>query len=197
MAIKNSQNFQVWGPSLVSVSPKAYNATPDEPLGYTDNNDLISFEMDIMTEPIMSTYMGNIPEQYVHLGTIGYLSMTLSKWNEQNIQDLIGTTCGGNDGASDGEGVVGTVGSLRMGVQGTTDQTYGTNFSLSIVGSSISSHISKVVFHNCIIEGRGFRRMDFGNKQQRIGLSIVCLPYSAGGDAVHTGSDHIYTVTYA
>ena len=191
MAINDLLNFQVWGPSLVKVKPDGYG-TPDEELGYTDNSDLVSFELDIMTEPIMSSYMGNIPEQYVHLGTIGYLNMTLSKWNETNVRDLLSSSLGQGEGAGK-EGVVGTVGSLRMGAEGTTDQTFGTNFSLSITGATSGD---VVTFHNCIIEGRGFKRIDFGNKAQRIGLSIVCLPYSSGTDDEHTGSDHIYTITY-
>ena len=192
MAITDLLNFQVWGPSLVKVDPTGYNATPNEELGYTDNSDLISFELDIMTEPIMTTYMGNIPEQYIHLGTIGYLNMTLSKWNETNVRDLMGETVGQGEGGGV-EGRVGKVGSLRMGAEGTLDQTFGTNFSLSITGATSGDIIT---FHNCIIEGRGFRRMDFGNKPQRIGLSMVCLPYAGGTDDEHTGSDKIYTITY-
>jgi hypothetical protein len=80
-----------------------------------------------------------------------------------------------------------------MGAQGTTDTTFGTNFSLRIAGAGNGDHVD---FHNCIIEGRGIRIMDFGNKPQRLGLSIICLPLS-GGDNVHAGTDNIYTRTYA
>ena len=187
MAQTATLDFNLWGPSKVSIH--LTGGTPNIDLGYTDNSDLISFELDIMTEPIMTTRMGNIPEDYVHLGTIGYLNMTLVKWSEEYIEDLLQTSV--PDGA--GEGDVGTVGKLRMGVQGTTDATFGTNFSLRVAGAGNGDSVD---FHNCIIEGRGIRMLDFGNKPQRLGLSIVCLPLS-GSDNVHAGTDNIYTRNYA
>ena len=190
MAQTNTLDFHVWGPSKVQIDlDGGTNSLID--LGYTDNSDLISFELDIMTEPIMTTRMGNIPEDYIHLGTIGYLNMTLVKWSEGYAEDLLHGSV--PDGAAEGD--VGTVGKLRMGAQGTSDQTFGNNFSLRVLQTGTASPDS-IDFHNCIIEGRGVRVMDFGNKPQRLGLSIICLPYS-GGDAAHAGTDNIYTRNYA
>ena len=190
MAQTSTLDFHVWGPSKVQIDlDGGTNNLID--LGYTDNSDLISFELDIMTEPIMTTRMGNIPEDYIHLGTIGYLNMTLVKWSENYTEDLFHGSV--PDGAVEGD--VGTVGKLRMGAQGTSDQTFGTNFSLRILQTGTGSPDS-IDFHNCIIEGRGIRMLDFGNKPQRLGLSIVCLPLS-GSDNVHAGTDNIYTRNYA
>ena len=190
MAQTSTLDFHVWGPSKVSINLSG--GTPNIDLGYTDNSDLISFELDIMTEPIMTTMMGNIPEQYIHMGTVGYLNMTLVKWSEGYVEDMLHGTV--PDGAVEGD--VGTVGKLRMGAsdgQGTSDATFGNNFSVRVAGAGNGDSID---FHNCIIEGRGVRMMDFGNKAQRLALSFVCLPLS-GSDGVHAGTDNIYTRNYA
>ena len=179
--------FEVHGPTKIQVDMTGGTDNLVD-LGYTDNNDLISFEMDYMTEPIMSSMMGNIPEQYVHLGTIGYLNMTLVKWDTATMDDLIFSVPGGTT-----EGAVGTVGGLRLGAEGTTDQTFATNFSVKLVCATSGD---AYLFENCLIEGRGVKLLDFGNKAQRVGLSIVCLPYS-DTDNVHHGDDNIYSVTRA
>jgi len=177
--------FEIHGPTLVKVDMTG-GTDGLVNLGYTDNSDLISFELDYMTEPITTTHMGNIPEQYIHLGTIGYLNMTMVKWDTATMDDLIFSVPGGST-----EGAVGTVGAVRLGPQGTTDHTFSTNFSVQLACATSGDTYN---FENCLIEGRGVRVMDFGNKAQRVALSIVCLPYS-DSDGVHHGDDNIYSVT--
>ena len=174
--------FEVQGPTKVSIDI-AGGTSYGTGLGYTDNSDLISFELDYMTEPILTTRMGNIPENYVHLGTIGYLNMTLVKFDQALIEDLIHAV---PDGAAEGD--VGTVGKLRMNTNDTGD---GDDFALKLDCATTSDVYS---FHKCIIEGRGIRMLDFGNRPQRMGLSIICLP-NQGSDDTLAGTDNIYGVS--
>ena len=174
--------FEVQGPTQVSIGIGGYGASYTA-LGYTDNSDLISFEMDYMTEPILTTRMGNIPENYIHLGTMGYLNMTLVKFDQAVIEDLIHAV---PDGAEEGD--VGTVGALRLHLANDGNED---DFSLKLDCATTDDVYS---FHKCIIEGRGIRLLDFGNRPQRMGLSIICLPYQASSDT-HAGTDNIYTVT--
>ena len=169
--------FEVHGPTKVQLSTN--QGTPSwADFGYTDNNDLIGFEMEYMTEPITTTLTGNIPEDYVHLGVFGHLTMTLVKWDVDELASLIQHA---PDAA--GEGDVGTIGKLKI-ADGSN------NFGLKLIAAASEDTYT---FHNCIIEGRGLRRLDFGNKPSRIGLNIICLPDSLGADM--SATDNIYTVS--
>jgi len=174
--------FEVQGPTKVQVDlTGGVDNLVD--LGYTDNNDLISFELDYMNEPVFTTRMGNIPENYVHLGTMGYLNITLVKFDQAVVEDLIQSVPAGVV-----EGQSGTVGALRMSAD---DTAHTTDFALKL---NCATTGDSYVFKKCIILDRGVRMLDFGNRPQRMALSIVCLPLQAEND-VHAGTDEIYGVT--
>lgn len=177
----DTTTFEVCGPTEVKFDTTVVSPTFTNTLGFTDNNDLISFELDYMSEPVMTTRMGNIPENYIHLGTMGYLNITLVKWDVALVEDIIHAV---PDGAAEGD--VGTVGALRLATDDTAD---GDDFAIRLVCANTSDTYT---FHKCLIDGRGVRILDFGNKPQRISLSIICLPQQ-GSDNTLVSTDNIYT----
>ena len=170
--------FEVHGPTLVTWNTAAGTASPANSLGYTDNNDLISLELEYPNEPIFTTRSGSIPEAFIHLGIIGRLTMTLVKWDNAQLEDLMHAL----PGSATAESHVGTIGGLKTSENG--------NFSLKIAGAS-SGHA--FVMKSCWLDGP-VRRLDFGNKPSRIGLSIICTPHEAVAGALAV-DDEVYTVT--
>ena len=169
--------FEVHGPTLVEWDNATGAANPSNELGYTDNNDLISLELEYPKEPIFTTRSGNIPEAFVHLGVIGRLTMTLVKWDYEQLEDLTHALPGG--AASESE--VGTIGGLKTSGDG--------NFSLKITGAA-STHT--YIMKSCWLDGP-IRRLDFGNRPSRIGLNIICTPYEDPAGAL-AADDAVYTV---
>jgi len=168
--------FIVHGPTKVLIAETA-GATPSDVLGYTDNNDLISLELEYPTEPIFTTRLGNIPEAYIHLGVIGRLTMTLVKWEVTFLSRLIMQV----PGVPGAEGGTGTIGGIKTSGEG--------NFSLQIAG--IASEV-EYTMGNCYIDGP-VRRMDFGNRPSRIGLNFICLPLMDGDDPAD--ADAVYVAS--
>ena len=169
--------FEVHGPTQVLFSNSA-GATPSAVLGYTDNNDLISLELEYPQEPIFTTRSGNIPEAYIHMGIIGKLSMTLVKWEADELDTLHIALPGGAANPSD----VGTIGGIKSDGDG--------NFSIQIAGASSGTEYT---MKNCYLDGP-IRRLDFGNKPSRIGLNIICLPYESVAGTL-AATDAVYEVT--
>ena len=170
--------FEVHGPTLVTWHNTAGTAGPALELGYTDNNDLISLELEYPNEPIFTTRSGNIPEAFVHLGVIGRLTMTLVKWDAAQLEDLTHALPGGAGNESE----VGTIGGLKVSTDG--------NFSLKIAGTASGD---AYVMKSCWLDGP-VRRLDFGNKPSRIGLNIICTPYEDSAGTL-AADDAVYIVT--
>tara|TARA_R110000824_G_scaffold182887_2_gene363888 strand:- start:21 stop:551 length:531 start_codon:yes stop_codon:yes gene_type:complete len=170
--------FEVHGPTLVTWNNAAGTASPANNLGYTDNNDLISLELEYPNEPIFTTRSGNIPEAFVHLGVIGRLTMTLVKWDHEQLEDLMHAL----PGSAALESEVGTIGGLKTSGSG--------NFSLKIASTASGD---AYVMKSCWFDGP-VRRLDFGNKPSRIGLNIICTPHEATPNTLD-GRDEVYTVT--
>jgi|TARA_R100000501_G_C2610654_1_gene105342 hypothetical protein len=169
--------FEVHGPTQVLFHNSA-GSTPTNVLGYTDNNDLVSLEMEYPQEAIYTTRSGNIPEAHIHMGVIGRLTMTLVKWDADFLTDIMHAL----PGAAVAEGDVGQIGGLKTTGEG--------NFSIKI-SSSASEHT--YTMKNCYLDGP-VRRLDFGNKPSRIGLNIICLPYEASEGTLAV-TDSVYEVT--
>jgi hypothetical protein len=170
--------FEVHGPTLVTWNNAAGTSNPAAVLGYTDNSDLISLELEYPNEPIFTTRSGSIPETFIHLGVIGKLTMTLVKWDAGQLEDLMHALPGG----ATAESHVGTIGGLKDSANG--------NFSLKIAGATSAD---TYVMQSCWLDGP-VRRLDFGNKPSRIGLSIICTPAEASAGEL-AATDEVYTVT--
>mgnify|MGYP004450309631 FL=1 len=169
--------FVVHGPTKVLFNTAAGTTAPANVLGYTDNNDLISLDMEYPQEPIFTTRSGSIPEAYIHLGLIGRLTMTLVKWDAGILETLMYALPGDADTEAD----VGTIGGVKTTGKG--------NFSLRISG--ISSNIAYTM-QNCYLDG-SIRRMDFGNRPSRIGLNFICLPHEATPGTL-AATDEVYDI---
>lgn len=156
-------------------------------LGQTDNDDLISFELEYFKDPIYTTEFGSaIPAQYINQGVLGYLSMTLVKWDLDALEDITQCLPG-----TIVESSIGNIGALMLGAdtsQGVADQAHSTS---QLAIKLVTSIGSDYLFHNCMIDGR-IRVMDFGNKPQRLGLNFICLPHAEADNALTDGSV-IYT----
>jgi len=170
--------FNVEGPTLIQYSA----TTGDESsatftdLGYTDNADLVNFEIETFEHPIKTTRLGEVPEEFIHLGAVAHLNITLLKWNKVNgekLQHQHGTE----------QGDLGTIGGMKLTAGGGTDA-----FAIKIVGG-----VTTYTFHNCVLTGRGVRVLDLGNRPKRLALSILCLPENMDGTTIST--DNIYTVS--
>jgi len=169
--------FNVEGPTSIQ-----YSATTDDEgtvsfqdLGYTDNADLVSFEIETFDHPLKTTRLGEIPENFIHLGTVVHLNITLLKW------DVTQGTLLQHQGRT-AEGDMGTIGALKIVTGGT-----GAAFAIKVIGGT-----KTYTFHNCILTGRGVRVLDLGNRPKRLALSILCLPNNL--DAA-SGTDNIYAVS--
>ena len=171
--------FNVEGPTKVQLS----TITADEgvtsytDLGYTDNADLISFETETFEQPLKTTRLGEIPEDFVHMGAVAHLNITLLKYDLAEAAKIMYAV---PDGAAEGD--MGTIGSLKIDTAGASNA-----FAIKIIGGSKTYE-----FHNCITTGRSVRVLDLGNRPKRLALSILCLPDNLAAAA---GTDNIYTVT--
>ena len=182
--------FNISGATTVTydTSSTAGSSFSGTALGQTDSNDLISFELEYFKEPIHTTEFGpHIPAQYVNLGALGYLSMTLVKWDLDALEDLTQMLPG-----TIVESSIGDIGALMLGADtavGVADQTYSTDGQCAI--KLVTSIGSDYTFRNCVIDGR-IRVMDFGNRPQRLALNFLCLPYAESDNTLEDGSV-IYT----
>jgi len=152
-------------------------------LGQTDNNDLISFELEYFKDPIHTTEFGSaIPAQYINQGVLGHLSMTLVKWDLDALENLTKMLPG-----TIVESSIGNIGALMLGAdtsQGVSDQAHGDSQCAIKLVTSIGSDYT---FHNCVIQNN-IRVMDFGNRPQRLALNFLCLPQAEGDGALTDGS---------
>jgi hypothetical protein len=170
--------FEVHGPTQVLFDNSAGAASPANVLGYSDNNDLISLELEYPSEPIYTTRSGSIPEAYIHLGVVGRLTVTLAKWDKEFITDISHALPGSATAESD----VGTIGGIKDDGNG--------NFSMKILSAASTHHYT---MKNCYLDG-SIRRLDFGNKPSRIGLNIICLPYESTPGTLGA-ADSVYEVS--
>ena len=186
--------FNIMGKTTVSVSFNGSGGTYTE-LGYTDNNDLINFELDYMSQPIMTTAFGDIPENYIYTGTMAYLNMTLVKWDRDVAEDLITGTTGAGTG-SGAEGEIGTIGGLRLDIDtADTDSTLD-GVAVKLVCADTTLGTTRTYIFKCLVLGRGIRVLDFGNRPQRLAINFTCLPELGNTDAI-SATDHIYSVADA
>ena len=177
--------FNVEGPTEVWLS----TLTDDEgspswtSLGFTDNADLINFEMENFSHPIKTTRLGEIPEDFVHQGSVGHLNITLIKYDTTEAAKIIYSVPAGA-----AEGDMGTIGALKLGSHlGASGADNA--FAVRLIG------LNTYTFLNCVIVGRGIRVLDLGNRPKRLALSILCLPDNLdSATAGPAGTDNIYTV---
>ena len=183
--------FNIMGKTTVSVAFNGSGGSYSE-LGYTDNNDLINFELDYMSQPIMTTAFGDIPENYIYTGTMAYLNMTLIKWDRAVADDLIyGTTGAG------AEGEIGTIGGLRLDIDSNDADSTLDGVAVKLVCADTTLGTTRTyIFNKCLILGRGLRVLDFGNRPQRLAINFTCLP-ELGDTSAITATDHIYSVADA
>jgi len=172
------------GPCKVEMSSLTYSAAYSD-LGYTDNSDLIQFELEHIKEPVFTTRMGEIPEDWVHQGSVGHLSFTLIKWDTTEVAKLAYAVPGGA-----AEGDVGNIGEFHL------NSTENFSFAIKFTGTASNDTYT---FHKCVLDGN-VQLLDFGNKPQRVGLNFICLPLAAVEGNEFTSlaeTDPIYTISRA
>jgi hypothetical protein len=87
-----ASTFNIQGPTALHIAQGADNTTPSfgsgTILGYTDNSDLISVEIDNMMDPYESTEGGKEPAAMIYQGTVVTITATLIKWDTANKDKL-------------------------------------------------------------------------------------------------------------
>ena len=98
-----ASTFNIQGPTSLSIqsATAGYNV-----LGYTDNEDLISVDIQHTLDPYTSTETGSEPAALIYTGVIATISATLIKWDTAQKDTLLGTMWEVTNGAP-GMGVYG------------------------------------------------------------------------------------------
>lgn len=77
--------IQVPGPTTVSISISGTYAV----LGYSDNDTLPSIQFTDHTHDVKTVLSGNVPEEIVTQGTEARISVSLVKWDESVLANLL------------------------------------------------------------------------------------------------------------
>ena len=157
--------FHVAGPTTIDT-----DATLDgtlATLGYTSNDDLVSYDEEIINNPLESTRLARVPSDLIYLGRVGLLTLVLVEWDETELANLLSTfpTTEG----SPSEGQLGQVGLRWIG--GGTDFSRQVRVTPAVVGQF------QYLFHVCVPNGgSGFRIFEIGNDPKMTGLQFMVLP---------------------
>ena len=158
--------FHVAGPTTIDTDATADGTLAT--LGYTSNDDLPTYDEEIINNPLESTRMGRVPSDLVYLGRVGLLTVVLVEWDEAELANLTETFP--TTEVTPTEGQLGQVG-MRWGVNSVNDFSRQVRITPAIVGQF------QYLFHVCVPNGgSGFRIFDIGNDPKMVGLQFMVLP---------------------
>ena len=165
--------FQVPGPTSIWVIDNinaAYTL-----LGYTPNDDLVSYEEEIFMDPLTSTFTGDTPGDYVHRGKVGSIALTLVDWDDEVLGNLLAAATAG-DPPIVAEGALGEIGRTHGVVNSAVDSSFGLRIDSDLSGMP-SKSVTRHQFDRCFLVGpNAHRAFDFGNQARMEALSITVLP---------------------
>lgn len=127
-------------------------------LGYTDNDSLPQMTFTDNIHEIKTVASGAVPEEMVVTNTSAIITATLVKWDSTIFTNLI-TRQRGQEGTP-------TVGRLLINGSGT--------FGVSII--PVASGKTSYTFSTCYLVGDAINHSNFGNVEQRLGLTFKAIP---------------------
>ena len=161
--------FEVVGPCTIQTDAVLDGTLVD--LGYTDNDDLPSYDEEIFNRPLTSTRWADTVVDMVYRGKAALLSVVLVEWENLELIDLLDKMPGAAGAGATGESDLGQPGTRWRPGSPETDHTRQIKIKPIIVGQF------EYLFHNCILNGAGgYRVFDLGNQEKRIGLQFIVLP---------------------
>ncbi len=184
----SNSNYEVVGPNLVEVS-RSTDVGAFVELGWTPNGELPSFEREVMTEELGSTELGDEPEQIVYTGQRGLVQFTLAKWDDAVLAIMKALAIPGAVGG-DGEGAMGVIGEVFVGINIATSATFSIRFTPLITGRA------QRTYPICWLSGTGaIREVDFGNtgSRQSITANVRRNVYHDPGTITPGSGDDLYT----
>ena len=173
--------FEINGPTKVSLKVSPIGGSYVE-LGRSDGEELISFDTQVLGKEIFSDEGGMVPQEVIHLGTRGMLTMQLIKWDRAILNDLWDAIPRTTLTAADDlhEGVVGRL--------------WGTAITgIGFFGIQIASELTDVrvirSFAKCYILGDdAIREANIGNEATALRLAFNVLPDTNGNLYVVTNT---------
>lgn len=166
--------FHVAGPTQIFTDAVLDNTLAE--IGYTSNDDLPSYDEEVLNNPAESTRLGRVPADLIYLGRIGLLTIVLVEWDETELAALL-TTFPTTEGTP-AESQLGQVGLRWIGG--------GTDFSRQVRITPVVSGQNQYLFHRCIPNGgSGFRLFEIGNEPKQVGLQFMVLPNGTGPTATY------------
>ena len=160
--------FEVFGPCKIQTDAAAADQSTLVDLGFTDDDDLPSYDEEIFNRPLRSSRWADTVVDMVYRGKAALLSFVLVEWENTELIDLLDKMPGA---AGTGEGDLGQPGTRWRAGSPATDHTRTIKILPVISGQFFYT------FHSCIMNGAGgYRVFDMGNQEKRIGLQFVVLP---------------------
>ena len=171
--------FNVQGPVALQIkqqAPGTTTASGFELLGYTDNDDLISVEIDNMMEPHFATETGKEPAALIYHGTIATISATLIKWDTTIKDKLIETIW---------EGVGGTLGTVGQNQfdDANFDNVLGLQIKL-VPTSTDNIETYSYQFFKCYLES--MQETNWGNAPKKLVLTFKATRATTAANFLYT-----------
>ncbi len=162
--------FEINGPTAVQLKVSPIGGSWVE-LGRSDGEELISFDTQILGKEIFSDEKGMVPDEILHLGMRGLLTMQLVKWDRLVLDSLWGTV---PRAAVTGDIHLhqGTVGERWSDVSVATIGFFGIRVAAELTDTRIVRS-----FNRCYLLGDdAIREADIGNNRTALRLSFHVLP---------------------
>ncbi len=165
--------FEIAGPCQVSITPRAGSV---DNLGFTDGESLIGLDVNVLSRPIYTDEGGRVPQEIIHLGMTGLLTMQLVKWDRTVLND-IWYAVPNPALITDGHLNAGVVGKLW----GDTSVTGVGFFGVSLIPTLTDSR-TVYTFTRCYLPEDGLAERNIGNDATLLQLSFVVLPNTSTND---------------
>lgn len=161
--------FEIAGPVTVSIDPAG--AVTVGAIGRTDGESLIGFDAQIHSKPIYTDEGGRVPQQVIHLGMTGLLTMQLIKWDRAVLNALWYTVPNAaliND-ANLNAGIVGRLWDPATPISGI-------GFFQVILTPDLADDQQLYTFGKCYLPEDGIRESNIGLDTTLLQLSFIVLP---------------------
>lgn len=170
--------YNVNGPTLVQV-----NIAPSDrvgggtfiDLGYTPNDELMSFQVEEYGAELTSTDTGDAPAEKVTRGMSAIVPITMNKWDNatlQKIQTRIITGTGGT--SNEARFAASNIGKLFVGYSTAPARAIAIRIVPSLTGSI------QYQFNVAWMMPDGVRQFNMGNEEKRLGIAFRAIPDSNG-----------------
>jgi hypothetical protein len=136
-------------------------------LGITDNDDLPSFQLTQMQKEIKSVSGGDVPTAHFATGSSMSISLTLVKWDDVVLHDLL----------------------LQIGAMANGPLGYSPIVGIEIVGKHLTlkkiGGTRIITFPNTMLRPDAISQSRFGNVERRMTIHAIAYPEGDNGDLFH------------